>query len=256
MSKRKRFVATSVILSFGFIGIQFLSENFRYLSISGLSFLTLVLFYWSLREGLGFKSTLFSLVLPVFFTLGVGLFWFLLPASVYTRIPIVAFYGIGIYTLCLTSNIYTVSAIRTIALLRAARGVGFVLTLVTAFLLFDTILSLRVDVFVNFILVFFTSIVLFFQGVWSVKLDDKISNELLLSSLVPSIIVAEIAVALFFWPVTVVVGSLFLIVTMYVLLGLLQAKGEGKLFAQTTREYLTVGILVFLGMFFATNWGF
>jgi len=66
--------------------------------------------------------------------------------------------------------------------------------------------------------------------------------------------VGEIALALAFWPVTLVVGSLFLTVAVYVLLGLGQAQLEQRLFSQTLKEYLTVGILVFAGMFFATHW--
>ena len=70
-----------------------------------------------------------------------------------------------------------------------------------------------------------------------------------------SLALAEIAVSLFFWPVTVVVGSLFLTVALYMLLGLGQASIEERLFGQTVREYLVVGLVVFLGMFLATRWG-
>jgi hypothetical protein len=59
---------------------------------------------------------------------------------------------------------------------------------------------------------------------------------------------------LYFWPVSVVVGSLFLTVAVYVLLGLGQAKIEGRLFKQTVYEYLTVGIVVFLLMLLSTSW--
>lgn len=256
MSKRKKFVITSIILALGFIGIQFLDVNYRYLSIGGLTFLTLVLFYWSLSESVGLNMTLMSFILPIFFTFGVGLFWFLLPTNIYTRIPVIIFYAVGIYALCLTANIYTVSSIRTIALIRAAHGVGFVLTLITSFLIFDTVLSIHAPFYINAVLVFISSFFLFFHGNWSVSLDDKLSLEIFVSSLIPSLVLAEVVISLYFWPVTVVVGSLFLIVIMYVLMGLSQAKREGRLFKQTVREYLTVGVLVFLGMFIATHWGY
>lgn len=255
MTKRKRFLLTSMILSLGFVGIQFLDIQYRFLSISGLGILTIILFVWSLREGLGRNLTLLTLVLPTLFTVGVGLFWFLLPASVFARIPIVIFYGFGVYALCLTSNIYTVAAIRTIALLRAARGVGFVLTLVTSFLLFDTILSLRAPIWVNSLLVIGSSYPLFIQGLWVMKLKEKVDRDLILTPAIFSLLMGEIAVSLYFWPVTVVVGSLFLTVAVYMLLGLGQAKFEGRLFSQTIREYLLVGLLVFIGMFIATRWG-
>ena len=199
--------------------------------------------------------TLLTLILPVIFTIGVGIFWFLLPASIYTRIPIVIFYGIGIYILFLTLNIYTVSAIRTIALLRAAKGVGFVLTLVASFLVFDAILSLKSAIYWNIALVFVFSFLLYFQGLWSAVLSKEFSKEVLSLSLVSSLITAQVAGSLYFWPVTVVVGSLFLTVSVYVLLGLGQSKLESRLFSGTVREYAVVGVFVFLAMFLATHWG-
>ncbi|MCJ7805848.1 hypothetical protein MUP46_04385 [Patescibacteria group bacterium] len=254
MSKRRRFVATSVILSLGFIGIQFLTF-YKIPAIFALALLTIGLFYWSLYEGLGKNMTLLTLILPAFFTVGVGTFWFLLTGSIFARLPIVIFYGVGIYVLCLTSNIYTVAAIRTIALLRAARGVGFVLTLVTSFLVFDAILSLRVAIPVAVILVAISSFPLFLQGYWSILLQTEFSRNLIIISGVSGLVMGEVALGLAFWPVTVVVGSLFMTVAMYMLLGLGQAKLESRLFSQTVREYLVVGILVFIGMFLATHWG-
>jgi hypothetical protein len=264
MSKRKKFFISSITLSLGFVAIQlisasrnnlFIENQFRFLTIGALGLLTLVLFAWSLREGLGKNLTLLVLVLPTFFTVGVGLFWFLLPTNVFARLPAVIFYGIGIYALCLTTNIYTVATIRTIALLRAARGVGFVLTLVTSFLIFDTILSLKAPILVTSLSVAIVSFPLFLQGFWTIPLERKFSKELIMMSVVASLVVGEVAVSLFFWPVTVVVGSLFLTVAAYMLLGLGQSKLEARLFKQTIREYLFVGIFVFMGMFFATHWG-
>lgn len=255
MSKRRKFVITSLLLSLGFIGIQFLDDRFRLIAIALLTLLTVVLFAWSLKEGLGKDATLTTLILPAAFTAGVGIFWFLLPSGVITRIPIVIFYGTGLYILCLTANIYTVSAIRTIALLRAARGVGFVLTLVTSFLIYDAIFSLRTILPVTSLSIAVLSFPLFLQGLWCAILEKKISKEVLTYALVSSLIMGELAMCLFFWPVTVVVGSLFLTVAVYILLGLGQAQFEGRLFSQTIKEYLLVVILVFIGMYLATHWG-
>jgi len=255
MSKRRRFVITSAVLSLGFVAIQFLTDQNRFWAIGILGIATVILFFWSLFEGLGRNMTLLTLILPTIFTLGVGTFWFLLPANVFARIPIVIFYGLGIYVLCLTMNIFTVSAIRTIALLRAARGVGFVLSLVTSFLVFDAIISLRYPIYYLLPLVAVVSFPLFLQGFWSVVLEKEFSKDIFIISAVSTLIMVEIAAVLFFWPVTVVVGSLLLNVTFYILLGLGQSKIEGRLFSATIREHLIVGALVFIAMFFATHWG-
>jgi hypothetical protein len=255
MSKRRRFVVTSLLLCLGFVAVQFLNDQNRFWAIGVLGILTIVLFSWSLIESLGRNMTLLTLVLPTVFTMGVGVFWFLLPANIFARIPVVLFYGIGIYTLCLTANIYSVAAVRTIALLRAARGVGFVLSLVTSFLVFDAILSLKTELYVILPLIFVTSFLLYLQGFWTVLLEKEFSKSMFTLAIVTSILTAEIAAVLFFWPVTVVVGSLFLTVTYYMLLGLGQAKLDGRLFSSTVREHLLVGALVFIAMYFATHWG-
>ena len=169
MSKRRRFVITSILLSLGFMAIQFLNDQNRFWAIGALGVLTVVLFSWSLMGSLGRKMTLLTLVLPTIFTLGVGVFWFLLPANIFARIPIVMFYAAGIYVLCLTANIYTVASVRTIALLRAARGVGFVLSLLTSFLVFDAILSIKTEIYYLLPFIFAVSFLLYIQGYWTMK---------------------------------------------------------------------------------------
>lgn len=254
MNKRKRFLITSLILALGFFSFQLLGNQYRFYAIGLLVLTTIALFFWSLKEGLAKDMTLLTLILPTFFTLGVGIFWFLLPANFLTRLPVIAFYAIGIYVLCLTMNIFTVAAIRTIALLRAARGVSFVLSLLTSFLIFDAILSMKISVYYMFPLVFLFSFPIFFQGFWTSSLQKSFERNVLDISIFSSLIVGEIAAMLYFWPVTVVVGSLCLTIAVYMLLGLGQAKIETRLFYQTVREYLLVGILVFIAMFLSTHW--
>lgn len=255
MNKRQKFVATSIILSLGFVAINFLDNQYRFLIIGALTAVTIILFVWSLIEGLDLDATLLTLILPCLFTLGVGLFWFLLPSNVFARLPIFILYGGGIYALCLTSNIFTVSALRTIALARAAKGVGFVLTLLVSFLLFDAILSIKVHAAISLLLVFTASFAIFLQGLWVSRLNKTIEKDILIYTCIFSLGLAQISLLLYFWPVTVVVGSLFLTVAVYTLLGLGQAQLEGRLFKLTTREYLTVAIVVFVSMIFATHWG-
>jgi hypothetical protein len=104
-------------------------------------------------------------------------------------------------------------------------------------------------------LVLVVSFPLFLQGFWSVVLEKEFSKDIFIISAISTLIMVEIAAVLFFWPVTVVVGSLFLTVTFYILLGLGQSRIEGRLFSATIREHLIVGALVFIAMFFATHWG-
>ena len=241
-------------MSLGFFGITFLENEYRIAGISGLSFVSIVLFWWTLREALGKNATLLTLVLPPLFTFGVGLFWFLLPSTFYARLPVIVLYGVGVYVTALTSNVFAVSVHKKIALARAAKGVSFVLTLFTSFLLYDAVLSLRSGILSSTLLLFVASFPIYLQGLWVSKITKNINRELIMYSAIFSYATAAGGSLLYFWPVTVVVGSLFLTVAVYVLLGLGQAKLEGRLFRATVNEYLVVGILVFLIMFLSTSW--
>ncbi len=257
MEKTKRFIVTSVVLSLGFLGINFLENQYRFVVIGVLTALTIILYFWSLFEGLDINATLLSVVLPCFFTLGVGLFWFLLPVSIFTRVPVLILYALGNYVLCSTSNIFVVSAtIRTIPLLRAAKGLGFILTLLVSFLLFDTVLSLKASVWVNMLLIFIICMGLFLQGFWTSNLEIKLNKNVLIYSVMSSLGVVQIAAILYFWPLTVISGSLFLTVAVYILLGLGQAHLEERLFKHIANDYLVVAALVLIvTTLFSTHWG-
>jgi len=255
LSKRQRFILTAIVLSVGLLAIQITNLSWRYQAIAALMVLTYFLSAWSLIEGLNGIEWFTVLALPVLYTGGVGLFYFLLPTGWLARLPVAIAYGLGIYVLLLTENIFSVAAIRTIQLLRAAHAAGFLLTLVTAFFLYDTILSFRLVFWLNFLLVGLVSLPLLLCGLWSVKLEEKISARVWLYSLCLALILAEMALAFSFWPVTVVSGSLFLVTTLYLVLGLSQYQLSGRLFKRTINEYLSVGIAVLLIMFFSTHWG-
>lgn len=258
MTKRQKFVISSMVLVLGFLFIQFLDFNYRYYSIASLSLLSLLLTVWAIKDSLGLNATLLSVILPVFFTAAVGLFYFLVPPNIPQFIVtfiILALYSLGIYALFLTANIYTVAAARTIALLRAAHAVGFLLTLLTSFFLFDTLLSFKADFWVNGVFAFVISLALFLQGFWSIDLEHKMRSVILYLSLALALIVGEFASVLSFWPVTVPVGSLALTTVMYVGLGLGQAKLQQRLFVRTVKEYFLVGAVVFLTMYLTAKWG-
>lgn len=255
LTKRQKFVFTSGSLSFGLILIQITGFEQRFVAIGVLTVLTPILSAWSLREALAGIRWLTTLILPTLFTAGIGLFYFLLPSAWFSQLPIAALYALGIYALLLTENVFSVAAIRTIQLFRAAMAVGFLLTLFTAFLLFDTIFSFRLWPWANAILVFLVSLPLILQGLWSVNLEERLTREILLFSFVLTLALSEIAFIISFWPLSIAMASLFLTTGVYVLLGLSQAHLQERLFRQTINEYLGVGIIVLLITLFATRWG-
>lgn len=269
MTKRQKFVASSLLLLGGFFGVQFVDFSYRYFAIGALTLISLVISSWALKEGLRRNATLLVLVLPTLFTLGAQLFYLGLETSSFPSVSIMPpeyfkivvqavvhlVYAVGIYALLLTANIYTVAAARTIQLLRSAHAVGFVLTLVTTFFLFNTLWSFREWFWFNGLTTALVSFLLFLQGFWSVELEEQPSQEVLQLSGVWALVVGEIATILSFWPITVSVASLSATTAVYVGLGLGQAKLQQRLFAKTVKEYLLIGAIVSVTMFLTARWG-
>jgi hypothetical protein len=254
-NKRARFVFSAFVLTGSLLFTQLVPFSWRYFSILGLALLSFLLSSWSLSEGINsWLMRLITATLPVFFTVGVAMFYFLFPESLTYQLILLVFFGFSIYIIFLTENIFTVASIRTIALSRAAQTVGFLMTLLTAFFCYNTIFSFRLLSWWNALLVFVFSIPLFIQAFWSIELADENRRSILLFSFISSLVVAELSLVVSFFPVNVLTGSLFLTCTAYILIGLGSAKLIGRLFSQTVREYLIVGGLMFIFLLFSTSW--
>ncbi len=249
-----KLVIVAVALSLGLLGIQLIDVDARYQAIGLLAGVAYGLSAWALFNDLKGTEWLTVLILPVLYPVAVALFYFLLPVRLLSRVMILSIFGIGMYALLLTENIFSVAAIRTIQLLRAAHAVGFLLTLLVAFFLWDTLFSFRLAPWWNALGVGITSLPLVLQGLWSVNLEEKISREVVNSSLGLSWGLMSLALMISFWPVTITIASLFLVTGLYVGLGLIQNRMSGRLFKKTISEYLWVSGLVVGLTFLLARW--
>lgn len=256
MSKRQKFVLSSSLLAGFFLAAQLSNVFFGYGLILAVVLASLILSFWSLKEALRFDASLLALILPVAFTLGAGFFFYLLlPPSLLVRVPVIFLYALGMYAILLGANIYAVASLRTIALLRTAHAVGLVLTLLTAFFLFDSLFSFRSYPWVNGLLAGVIAWPLFLQNLWSFTLEEKITPAIWQFSIAGALVVSQLSLMISFWPVTVTVGSLFLTTILYISLGIMQAFLLGRLFNKTIREFLMVGLVVFVAVFLSARWG-
>jgi len=242
------------LLCLGIFGIQLVDVEARYQAIGVLAGLAYGLTAWSLFEDLKGIEWFTCLVLPVLYPVAVALFYFLLPERILSRIIIISIFGVGMYALLLTENIFNVARIRTIQLLRAAHAVGFLLTMVVGFFLWDTIFSFKLIGWWNALLVMITSLPLVLQALWSVNLEEKISKEIWFNTIGITFVLTSLSLIISFWPVTIIVGSLFLVTALYVSLGLVQNKLSGRLFQKTINEYLWVGAAVLLTILVLSRW--
>lgn len=253
ITKRQEFVVMSLILTAGLILTQLIPE-YRYQMTIVLSFCTYIGSALVLRRDLKGIEFITLLTLPTLFTAAVTLFYFLLPTRWITRIPIATLYIFGMYALLLTENIYNVAAERSIALLRAAHTVGFLITLVTYFLLLSTIFALRENAFFTIGLVVLVTTPLTFQILWAIELSEKASERLYHLTVVLTALFTQFAWVLAFWPVKTTIKALLLTTIFYSVTGLAQQYLVERMYKKTIIEFASVSVIVGIIFVITTNW--
>lgn len=249
ISKRQKFILTVVSLSLLlFLAEYLLGKSGLYIAFF-LSFLTVILFFLSVRKDLknNFSPQIF--IIPFFYSLSFGLFYFLVPARFLTRITMTSLYALGLYSLLLSLNIFVVSSVRTIALLSSGRTVSFVITLLSYFFLANVVFSMHLNVFSTLALAFSFSFPLILYSLWTYSLDSKFFSHVLWVACL-SFCLIEVALVLWFWSILPTIIALFLTGFFYIIVGLSQVWLEKKLFKNVMWEYIWVGVLVFLVFIF------
>jgi len=254
MTKRRKFLLSAAVLSLGLVVLQWVPLDYRYVAVFGFFLVAYLISAWALFEDLKGIEWLTILTLPAVFAAAMSLFYYLLPDNIWSQVIILSLFGFGLYAIYLTENIYSVAATRTIQLLRAAHAVGFLMTVLTLVLAYNTIYSLRLAWWINGLLVFAVSLPLLLQALWSVRLPERLGKDLIIISLGISLMMGEIGLGLSFLPVTVWIASLFLATVEYVVLGLLQHALDERLFTRTIYEYLSVGVFVLVATLVVTPW--
>lgn len=253
MRKRQKLVLTAFSLATMLLVVQSVGLELRYVLIGILCGVTWLLSAWSLKEGLSGIEWLTVTMPSVLFTAAVGLFYFLLPQEWWAQLIIAGVFGVGQYALLLSANIYSVAAIRTIALFRAASAVGFVVALVTGFFLYNSILSFKFSFPIVGLIVAMVSFLLLLPALWSVELSAKLNSRVVGFSLGLAVAIGLLAMAICFWPISTSVGSLFLSTMLYVMMGLSQHYFSERLLPRTAFEYVIVGIVVTITMLFTAS---
>lgn len=254
ISKRLKLILMSFFLTAVLIATQTVPESMRYQTMAFLGLATAFLAIFSLWGELSGIKYLLLLLLPVYFVMGASLFYFLLPVRWLTRLPFALLFGVSIYLLMLTSNIFNIAAIRTIALLRAAHAVGLLFSLVATFFLTNVLFSIHLAVYWIVPAVTVICMPLYLASLWSYELEDYISRRVFVFAVIFSIVTAQITSLVSFWPIVPINGALVVVTVMYVLLGLGQFVFGEKLKRRIIWEHLIVsGIVIFI-ILLSTRW--
>lgn len=251
--KRHKIILVSIILSMGLISTQLVPFYLTYRFIAGLTLLAFILSIWALWEGLNSLKAIILMILPTFFTLAVASYYFLLPVRWLTRIPVAMIFGLVFYTLLLSQNVFNVASIRTIPLYRVASTTVFVLTLITAYMLFNVVLSLNLFFILNGVAIFLISFPLILQVIWSLNMEG-LNSFIFIYSLVLALIIGELAIVLSFWPIAKPMSSLVIATGLYVILGISTHTLRERLTKIDVWQFVGWGIGVFLIAAITTSW--
>lgn len=254
MRRREKFIISAILLSLGLLAVQYINLQYRFLGVFVLFVLSYIITAWALYDDLHGVEWITIIPFPSFYALAVSLFYFLLPENFITRIFILALFGVGMYALYLTANIYSVAKARTIQLLRAAHTIGLLFTLLISALLSNTIFSLHLPFWQNGLLLGIIHFPLIFMSLWAIKLQSDIDRRIVSYSLFSAFLIGELGVALSFFPISVWTASLLITSLMYVLLGLLVNLFQERMFRNTIWEYLIFAGFVFFSFLFLLEW--
>jgi len=263
MSKRQRYLISTLLVTVLMVLVT-TSDNltWRYSYLGVMVLVSIVGVVWSLWENLIGLARIMVLILPGLLSLGAGIFAFLLPNTIPgltatwwgVSVSVVAAWILkglfwlawllSYYTILATENIYAVSTIRKIPLVRAASVSGLILTLVCGFFIYDGIFSFSLPYYYNGILVGLFTVPLALQSLWGANFELKIGRNLWIGTGVCAYGAGMLAMVLSFWSMWISLSSILIVVWLYVSLGLMHHWLIRRLFVQMVWEYVFVGVLV------------
>lgn len=260
MSKKIKYILSSVLSAVGFYSFISLPYESRYYGL--LVGVVLIVFCFWFGLGIIFTESFYirimSIILPVSFFIGFGLFAVLLPISLLSTVVLSVFFGIIAYIIFLVENVFLVTiGYRTPPLYRAAYTVSLIIMLLSSFFLFDSLFSFKLIYWLNAILVFVISILIFlyqFYGVSIELADDGKGKNIIAYTVVPALLMSQVALVFSFWPVGIFKGSIYLVAMIYVLSGLIQADIRERLFKRTWLSSIWIGIAIILGIILTARW--
>lgn len=255
LTKRVKISIITTILSLGLFSVPFIENSIKIYFLAAIVFASYVLSVWSIYQDLHGFEFINLFVLPVLLTLSFGLFIYRFQPGNEIRLLLTVVYGIVVYINLLAENIFNVSAERNIPLLRAARTVGYLVTLFVSFAFFSLLFGLGLSWWVLTIISFLIGILIFAQAIWQVELEETLSRKLILMSLVAGLLLAELATALAFWPLTPPKVGLAMTAMVYVTLGILQHMIQKDLTSRAAFEYVFLAFSVLLFLIVTTTWG-
>lgn len=251
MRRRERFVFFALLLGLLFWLIQLVPMEWRYWAIGGFGLFTYLASALVLRDDLQIREWFVILPFIAIYSLTMGAFYFLLPDNFWSTIIILGLFVLGMYSLFLTANIFSVAKGRTIQLTNAAQSIALFFATFISLLGSQIIFSFYLPFYFNAPIIFAFHLPLLLTITWSVNLEDKISAKVWQLSFFGALIMAEFALIFSFLPIAVWNIALLMMSIFYLILGICQTYLREKFFKTAINEYLFLtGFIILMFVLF------
>ncbi len=252
--KRIRIVVGTLLMAAIMLTATFYFFDKAWIFIPTFLLVTYLVTWFTISEGIRKVEWVMLFIMPLFFTIAVYFFYFLFPVRWLTRFPFIVLYGVSLYAILLTANIFNVGVKTNLQLYRAAFSVNYFFQVFSIFLIINVILSLQLNFISNGLLVMLLAIVMLLHLLWTVKLDLIIEKEIWFYCIVVGLIMGEGAILLSFIPMRAAISALLLSASYYSLAGLVYSHYNQRFFKEVIREYIfVIGFVMLIG-FLSLKW--
>jgi hypothetical protein len=254
IEKRIRFVISTVSLS-----VLILISTFFFFDKAPI-FITLLILasygasFFSLYEGIEKIEWYMLFLMPVLLSVSMYLFYFLFPVRWLTRIPFIFVYGISMYAILLSSNIFNVGVEKNLQLYRAGFSVNYFIQTMVFFLLGNVFASFHWGFLANALVFGALTWAMSLQLYWSIRLDMHLRREVFNHAWLTALLVAEGSLLISFFPLQESIFALTMAVLYYCLAGLTHLHLDERLFRHSIREYATILLVIFAILFLSISW--
>ncbi len=249
MRRREKFVLASALLSLLLLGVLLSPIAFRLGFVALFSLLTYGIASWALSDDLQKHERWTIVPFPAWYATAVAAFYVVLPEHWGSRVGLLVLFGLGMYAILLTSNIFSVAKGRSIQLLYAAHASQLFFTLLISLLLTNTIFSFYLPFYWIVLLIGIVHFPLIFHSIWAIRLNYPVEKEVQQLAVLLTLMIMSVTLSLTFFPLSVWQYALLVMSVLYMGLGIFQSYLKGRLFSRTLREYAMVAgftIVMFL----------
>ena len=249
IEKRIRFVISTIgLILFLLISTFFFFDKVYYF-IPLLMVVSYAATFFALYEGIEKIEWYMLFLMPVLLSIAMYLFYFLFPVRWLTRIPFILIYGVSMYAVLLSSNIFNVGVEKNLQLYRAGFSVNYFLQTMVFFLFGNVLASFHWGFLANALVFSCLSGAMGLQLYWSIRLDMHLRKEVMNHAWLTALFMGEASLLLSFLPLQESIFALMVAVLYYCITGLTHLHLDERLFKRSIREYVAILIVILAILF-------